>query len=75
VQGVYSPSEQEAEWAVRVVLCDQKADQQGRGAWTLDGKMIDVPVVGKAKAIVAKAEVCGIDVQALKEKFKDEEPQ
>jgi len=41
----------------------------------LDGKMIDVPVVGKAKAIVARAEVCGIDVSALKEKFKDEETQ
>lgn len=75
VQEVYSPSEKEAEWAVRVVLCDQKADQQGRGAWTLDGKMIDAPVVGKAKAIVAKAEVCGFDVSALKEKYKDEEPQ
>ncbi|KAK4499605.1 hypothetical protein PRZ48_010123 [Zasmidium cellare] len=75
VQGVYSPSEKEAEWAVRVVLCDRKADEQGRGAWTLDGKMIDVPVVGKAKAIVAKAEVCGLDVKGLMEKFKDEEPQ
>jgi len=75
VQQVFSPSEQEVEWAVRVVLCDRKADQQGRGAWTLDGKMIDVPVVGKAKAIVAKAEVCGIDVKALQEKFRDEEPQ
>ena len=75
VQEVFSPSTEEAEWAVRVVLCDAKADAQGRGAWTLDGKMIDVPVVGKARAIVAKAEVCGIDVEALKEKFKDEEPQ
>nr|OQO30555.1 hypothetical protein B0A51_01181 [Rachicladosporium sp. CCFEE 5018] len=75
VQNVYSPSEQEVEWAVRVVLCDQKADAQGRGAWTLDGKMIDVPVVGKAKAIVARAEVCGIDVKGLQEKHKDEEPQ
>ncbi|EME79091.1 uncharacterized protein MYCFIDRAFT_57842 [Pseudocercospora fijiensis CIRAD86] len=75
VQEVYSPSEKETEWAVRVVLCDRKADAQGRGAWTLDGKMIDVPVVGKAKGIVAKAEVCGFDVQALMEKFKDEEPQ
>lgn len=75
VQDVFSPSEQEAEWAVRVVICDKKADAQGRGAWTLDGKMIDVPVVGKAKAIVAKAELCGFDVSGLKEKFKDEEPQ
>jgi len=75
VQEVYSPSAGEAEWAVRVVVCDEKADRQGRGAWTLDGKMIDVPVVGKAKAIVAKAELCGMDVKALQEKFKDEQPQ
>ncbi|KAK5725089.1 hypothetical protein LTR17_013288 [Elasticomyces elasticus] len=75
VQEVFSPSIVEAEWAVRVVIADQKADAQGRGAWTLDGKMIDVPVVGKAKAIVARAEVCGMDVQGLREKFKGEEPQ
>lgn len=75
IQEVYSPSEKEAEWAVRVVICDRKADEQGRGAWTLDGKMIDAPVSGKARAIVAKAELCGFDVAKLKEKFKDEEPQ
>ncbi|KAK3720869.1 hypothetical protein LTR37_003532 [Vermiconidia calcicola] len=75
VQSVFSPSQQEAEWAVRVVIADKKADAQGRGAWTLDGKMIDVPVVGKAKAIVAKAELCGMDVKGLQDKFKDEEPQ
>jgi len=75
VQEVYSPSAGEAEWAVRVVICDEKADRQGRGAWTLDGKMIDVPVVGKAKAIVAKAELCGMDVKALHERFKNEQPQ
>ncbi|KAK5172220.1 uncharacterized protein LTR77_003858 [Saxophila tyrrhenica] len=75
VQEVFSPSQQETEWAVRVVIADKKADAQGRGAWTLDGKMIDVPVVGKAKAIVAKAELCGMDVKGLQDKFKDEEPQ
>ncbi|KAK0334108.1 hypothetical protein LTR91_021634 [Friedmanniomyces endolithicus] len=75
VQEVFSPSPQEAEWAVRIVIADAKADKQGRGAWTLDGKMIDVPVVGKAKAIVARAEVCGMDVKGLQENFKDEEPQ
>ena len=60
---------------MRVVICDKKADEQGRGAWTLDGKMIDAPVSGKARAIVAKAELCGFDVKGLMEKFKDEEPQ
>jgi citrate lyase subunit beta-like protein len=75
VQRAFSPGEREVEWAVRVVVCDEKADRQGRGAWTLEGKMIDVPVVGRARAIVARAEVCGVDVAALREKWKDEQPE
>lgn len=72
---MYSPSEGEVEWAVRIVIADGKADSQGRGAWTMDGKMIDVPVVGKAKSIVAKAEACGIDVEAVRGKWKNQEPE
>lgn len=74
-QNVYSPSEKEVEWAVRVCIADEKADKQGRGAWTLDGKMIDVPVVGKAKGIVRKAEACGFSVGELRDKHKDQEPE
>lgn len=74
-QRTFSPSEQEVEWAVRVVIADEKADKQGRGAWTLDGKMIDVPVVGKAKAVVKKAELCGINVDEIRSKWADQEPE
>lgn len=74
-QAAYSPGEAEVEWAVRVVVADEKADRLGRGAWTLDGKMIDVPVVGKARAVVRKAELCGVDVGALREKWRDQEPE
>ncbi|KAI9662248.1 MAG: hypothetical protein M1821_008414 [Bathelium mastoideum] len=72
---VFAPEQEEVDWAVRVAIADEKADRAGRGAWTLDGKMIDVPVVGKAKAIVAKAERCGFDVAAVREKWKDQEPE
>lgn len=75
VQEVFSPAAKEVEWAVRVVVADEKADVQGRGAWTLDGKMIDVPVVGKAKALVQKAKLCGVDVDEVREKWKDQEPE
>lgn len=74
-QRIFSPGEKEVEWAVRVSIADEKADRQGRGAWTLDGKMIDVPVVGKAKSIVKKAELCGFDVEAMREKWKDQNPE
>jgi len=74
-QKTFQPSDQEVEWAVRVVIADEKADKQGRGAWTLDGKMIDVPVVGKAKALVKKAELCGINVDEVRSKWTDQEPE
>jgi citrate lyase subunit beta-like protein len=75
VQHIFSPSEEEVNYAVRVVIADEKADAQGRGAWTLDGKMIDVPVVAKAKALVKKAQLCRVDVASVRDRFKDQEPE
>ncbi|KAL2064992.1 hypothetical protein VTL71DRAFT_4132 [Oculimacula yallundae] len=75
VQKAFAPGEKEVEWAIRVVVADEKADKEGRGAWTLDGKMIDVPVVGKARSVVARAERCGFDVRELREKWKGQEPE
>ncbi len=74
-QKAFALSDAEVDWAVRVMIADEKADKQGRGAWTLDGKMIDVPVVGKAKSLIRKAAACGINVDAAREKWKDQEPE
>lgn len=74
-QKVYGPGEEEVEWAIRVCIADEKADKAGRGAWTLDGKMIDAPVSGKARVIVKKAEAAGFDVSHLREKWKHQEPE
>lgn len=75
VQQIFSPSAKEVEWAVRITIAQKKAEELGKGAWALDGKMIDAPVEGKARAIVNKAELIGFNVKSLQEKFKDEEPQ
>ena len=74
VQRVFAPSPQEVEWAVRVTIADMKASEQGRGAFTFQGKMIDAPVVGLARSIVKKAKACDIDVVAIEEKWKHQEP-
>ncbi|KAF5230902.1 hypothetical protein FANTH_13633 [Fusarium anthophilum] len=75
-QRVFSPSQEELLWAVKVMIGNAKAlADQGRGAWTLDGKMIDVPVVKRAEAVVAKAEAYGMDVQSLRDTWKDLQPQ
>ncbi|KAH7035231.1 beta subunit of citrate lyase [Microdochium trichocladiopsis] len=75
VQRLFAPGEKEVEWAVRVVVADEKAGRAGRGAWTLDGAMIDAPVTGKARAVVDKAARCGFDVEGLRQKWKDQEPE
>ncbi|KAK0612955.1 citrate lyase subunit beta [Bombardia bombarda] len=75
VQRMFAPSEKEVEWAVRVVIADDKAAAQGRGAWTMDGKMIDAPVSGHARAVVAKATRCGFHIPSMMEKWKDQEPE
>jgi citrate lyase subunit beta-like protein len=75
VQRAFAPGSDEIDWAIRVCITDEKAALSGRGAWTLDGKMVDAPVVGKAKAIVNRATRCGINITALKEKWKDQEPE
>jgi citrate lyase subunit beta-like protein len=74
-QRAFAPGKKDVEWAVRVMIGAEKADAGGRGAWTLEGKMIDVPVVKKAKATVRRAELCGMDVDAIREKWKDQKPE
>ncbi|KAJ4421671.1 hypothetical protein N0V85_000056 [Neurospora sp. IMI 360204] len=74
-QRLFAPAEAEVEWSVRVLVADDKASAAGRGAWTLDGKMIDAPVVGKARAVVAKAAKCGMDIESIKAKWKDQNPE
>lgn len=75
VQAIFAPAPDEVEWAVRVTVADEKAAASGRGAWTLNGKMIDAPVVGKARAITAKAKQCGFDVHSLRTRWRDQEPE
>lgn len=76
VQRAFAPGDAEVEWSVRVVVADEKAASgERRGAWTLDGKMIDVPVVRKARAVVERAARCGFDVEGMREKWKGQEPE
>lgn len=75
VNRIFSPEMEEVEWAVRIVIAQKKAEEAGKGAWALDGKMIDAPVEGKARKLVEKAELCGFDVKSLQEKHKDQEPE
>lgn len=51
----FSPSEQELEWARCVVAAEHDAATRGLSAFSLNGKMIDPPVVRRAHEILALA--------------------
>lgn len=53
INRVFSPSKEEIEHARRVVEAFEQAERQGRGSTSLDGKVIDVPVVKRAQALLA----------------------
>lgn len=52
----FSPSAQELEWAHKVVAAKNDAATRGLSAFSLNGKMIDPPVVQRAHEILALAD-------------------
>jgi citrate lyase subunit beta-like protein len=57
-----SSSTKEVQWALEVFWGHIESQKQGRGAWKLNGCMIDAPVVKAATALLDRARACGIDV-------------
>jgi len=51
----FSPSAAEIEQARRIVAAFAEAEAQGRGSTSLDGRVIDVPVVRRARALLVQA--------------------
>jgi citrate lyase subunit beta/citryl-CoA lyase len=51
----FAPSPEELAMARRVVAAAREASEAGRGAFTVDGRMIDLPFLKRAQAIVATA--------------------
>lgn len=57
---VFRPTEAEIAHALKVVEATREADAQGVGAYVVDGRMIDLPFVLRARAIVDSARGLGL---------------
>ena len=55
IDGVFSPTDQELERAKRVLNAARSAELDGHGSASLDGEMIDAPVVARARNVLARA--------------------
>jgi citrate lyase subunit beta/citryl-CoA lyase len=55
----FSPSAAEVAEAKRIVAAFEEAERNGRGSTSLDGRVIDVPVVKRARALLTVAALTG----------------
>ena len=51
------PERDAVDWARRVIRADEEARAKGSGAVTLDGRMIDAPIVARARLVLERAAV------------------
>ena len=57
---VFRPTDEEIAHARKVVEAAREADAKGVGAYVVDGKMIDIPFVIRARAVVESARSLGL---------------
>ena len=55
INNLFSPSQEAIEYAKKVIEVFEEAEKNGSGATSLDGKMIDVPVVKRARNLLELA--------------------
>ena len=61
INTVFSPSQEEVDYAYEVMEAIRMAKEQGRGAIALRGKMIDAPIVARARRTLEMAREIGME--------------
>ncbi|MDF2572729.1 MAG: citE 1 [Sporomusa sp.] len=64
IHKVFNPTEHEIDWAERVIKAIRKAEAEGSGVASLDGKMVDAPIVARAERILYLARLLGLAEEA-----------
>lgn len=60
IHDVFSPSIEEIEWAIAVIDAIRKAEREGAGVASLNGKMVDAPIVSRAERVLHLAKRLGL---------------
>jgi citrate lyase subunit beta / citryl-CoA lyase len=60
IHKVYSPTADEISWANRVMSAKDEAEREGLGVFSLDGKMIDAPIIIRAMNTLNTAKIIGL---------------
>lgn len=60
IHSVFAPTNEEIKHALRVLDAMEKAKQEGKGVFSLDGKMVDAPVINRAKTTAELAKMLNL---------------
>jgi citrate lyase subunit beta / citryl-CoA lyase len=52
----FTPKPDEVAYARKLIEADRQAQAEGRGSFSVDGKMIDIPVIDRARKLIARHE-------------------
>lgn len=56
INEAFTPTAEQIEWAKRVMTAQKQAQAEGRGVFSVDGEMIDAPLITQAETILERAE-------------------
>lgn len=65
IHKAFTPSDKELRKAMRVVEAAERAKREGKGVISVDGKMVDAPIVARSMHLLELAELYGFDREAL----------
>ena len=60
IHSIYAPTAEEIIYAQRVLDAMKEAEDEGKGVFSLDGKMVDAPIINRAKTTVALSKQLGL---------------
>ncbi len=60
IHNLYAPTQKEADYAQRVVDAAEASEREGKGVVSLNGKMVDSPVIERARLVLSRAALSGI---------------
>jgi citrate lyase subunit beta/citryl-CoA lyase len=60
IHRAFTPDKGEIQFALRVLDAMSLAEQEGKGVFSLDGKMVDAPIIQRARQMVNLAEKLGL---------------
>ena len=60
IHNLFAPTQKEVDHATRVIASAEEAERNGSGVVSLNGKMVDTPIIERAKLVLQRAAASGI---------------